>query len=274
MTPLGLGRSLARPVRMDYLKIVLLSMSLVAVGCDSAPDAASRIGVTPEGAPAPVASHALAGNAPDAAPTREEPVSAVTGTSHHTTPPAAPEIDPATIAAEAPGREITIPAGTPIRLRLGSTVSSRSSNVEDAVQATLRAPIVVRGVTVAPAGAAVSGYVSEARRSGRVKGRARVGVRFNALRVGGTRYAMRTASIAREAPGTKKEDATKIGIGAGAGAITGAIAGGKKGAAIGTGVGGGAGTGLVLATRGREVALPRGTAVTTRLTAPLTVRLP
>jgi hypothetical protein len=258
---------------MDNLKMVLLSMSLAAIGCDSAPDAASRIGVTPEGTPTPVASHAFAGNAPDAAPTREEAVSAASSTAHHTTPPASPELDPAAAVAEAP-REITIPAGTTIRLRLGSTVSSRSSNVEDAVQATLRTPIIVNGVTVVPAGAAVSGYVSEARRSGRVKGRARVGVRFNALRISGTRYTMRTASIAREAPGTKKEDATKIGVGAGAGAITGAIAGGKKGAAIGTAVGGGAGTGLVLATRGREVALPRGTAVTTRLTAPLTVRVP
>ena len=178
-----------------------------------------------------------------------------------------------TLAAEAAVREITIPAGTNLSLRLGSTVSSRSSRVEQPVQATLRTPIVINGVTVVPAGTAVSGYVTEARRSGHVKGRARVGVRFNTLRVDGTRYTMRTASIAREARGTKKADATKIGIGAGAGAITGAIAGGKKGAAIGTAVGGGAGTGLVLATRGKEVALPRGTAVTTRLTAPLTIRV-
>ena len=170
-------------------------------------------------------------------------------------------------------RDITIPAGTRLSLRLGSTVSSRTSRVEEPVQATLRAPIVLNGATIVPAGAAVSGFVTEARRSGRVKGRARVGVRFNALRVGRTRYSVRTAAIAREAPGTKKADATKIGIGAGAGAITGAIAGGKKGAAIGTAVGGGAGTGLVLATRGREVSLPRGTAVTTRLTAPVTIRV-
>ena len=176
-------------------------------------------------------------------------------------------------AAEAAIREITIPAGTRLSLRMASTVSSQSSNVEDAVQASLRAPVVINGVTVLPAGSAVSGYVTEARRSGRVKGRARIGVRFNTLRAHGTRYDIRTSSIAREAPGTKKDDAAKIGIGAGAGAITGAIAGGKKGAAIGTAVGGGAGTGVVLATRGKEVALSRGAPVTVRLTAPLTVRV-
>ena len=71
----------------------------------------------------------------------------------------------------------------------------------------------------------------------------------------------------------KKADAAKIGIGAGAGAVVGAIAGGKKGAALGSAVGAGGGTGVVLVTRGREVALARGATLTTRLTQPLTVRL-
>lgn len=170
-------------------------------------------------------------------------------------------------------REVTLPAGTLLRLRLGTTVSSQTSTVEDPVQATLRSSITRNGVTVVPAGSAVSGYVTEARRSGRVKGRARVGVRFTALRVNGTMYHMRTSAIAREAEGTKKEDAAKIGIGAGAGAITGAIIDGKKGAAIGSAIGAAGGTGVVLATRGDEVALGRGAAVTVRLTAPLTIRV-
>ena len=170
-------------------------------------------------------------------------------------------------------RTVTIPAGTALTVRLGSTVSSRTSRIEEPVNATIVRPIVVNGTTVVPAGSAVSGYVSQAERSGRVKGRARIGVRFNSVRVDGTRYRVQTASINRVAPGTKKADATKIGIGAGAGALVGAITGGKKGAAIGSAVGAGGGTGVVLATRGREVSLPRGTTVTTRLTQPLTVRL-
>jgi hypothetical protein len=179
--------------------------------------------------------------------------------------------DPSRGSVPAPLRSVTLPAGTRLTLVMGTGVSSRSSRVEQPVQATLARAIVVNGTTIVPAGAAVSGYVSQAERSGRVKGRARVGVRFNTLRVDGTRYRLQTASINRVAPGTKKDDAVKIGVGAGAGAIVGAIAGGKKGAAIGSAVGGGGGTGVVLATRGREVSLPRGTRVTTRLTEPLTV---
>jgi hypothetical protein len=183
-------------------------------------------------------------------------------------------VDTVSAAGDPPReREITIAAGTTLSLRLGTGVSSRNSRIEQPVQANLQRPVVINGLTVIPAGAAVSGYVSEAKRSGRVKGRARVGVRFNALRVDGTRYNVRTAAITRQARGTKKKDATKIGIGAGSGAVVGAIAAGKKGAAIGTAVGAAGGTGVVLATRGDEVGLPRGTVVTTRLVQPLTVRV-
>ena len=69
---------------------------------------------------------------------------------------------------------------------------------------------------------------------------------------GGQRYGINTELFSRQASATKGEDATKIGIGAGAGAAIGAIRG-KKGAAEGAAVGGGAGTGVVLATKGDEV---------------------
>jgi hypothetical protein len=128
---------------------------------------------------------------------------------------------------------------------------------------------------VIPEGAPVTGTVVAAERSGKVKGRASLAIRFNRVTVANTPYTINTARIARQAEATKGEDATKIGIGAGAGAAIGAIAGGKKGAAIGAGVGGAAGTGAVLATRGREVAIPSGTTVhttiqeTVRITAPM-----
>jgi len=75
------------------------------------------------------------------------------------------------------------------------------------------------------------------------------------------------------APATKGEDAVKIGIGAGAGAVIAGILGGKDGAAKGAAIGGGAGTGVVLATKGQEMRLGLGADVSTKLTAPLTVRV-
>ena len=111
--------------------------------------------------------------------------------------------------------------------------------------------------------------------SAKVKGRAHVAVRFDSVTPRGDdeRYDIQTAAVGRTAPATKKEDAMKIGAPAAGGAIIGAIVGGKKGAAIGTAVGGGAGTAVVLSTRGKEVSLPKGAALTLKLTEPVTIRI-
>jgi hypothetical protein len=170
-------------------------------------------------------------------------------------------------------REITLPEGTSLPLRLRSAVASDTSRVEDAVRAELREAVVVNGKTVLPAGTELAGFVTAAERSGRVKGRARVAYRFDTLTHGGERYDITTALLSHQAEATKGEDATKIAVGAGAGAAIGAILGGGDGAAKGAAIGGAAGTGAVLATRGEEIRLGPGASVTTRLTAPLTIRV-
>ncbi len=169
--------------------------------------------------------------------------------------------------------EVTLPAGTTLALDLQSGVSSETSQVEDAVRASLRTAIVIDDKEVLPVGTELAGTVISADRSARVKGRARVAFRFNSLRHDGTDYDIRTAAISREARATKGSDAKKIGIGAGIGAAIGGILGGGDGAAKGAAVGGGAGTGVVLSTRGKEIALGPGAHVTTRLMEPVTVRL-
>jgi hypothetical protein len=171
-------------------------------------------------------------------------------------------------------REVTLPAGTVLSIRLDSTVASNTSRVEDAVQAHLRRPVTSRGLTVLPLNAPVSGIVTQARQSGRVKGRGLIAFRFDSLRAHGEQYRLATASVVRQAAATKGKDAAEIALPAAGGAIIGALAGGRKGAAIGAAAGGGAGTGVVLATRGKEVRLGRGTLVSVRLTQPLTVRVP
>jgi len=79
--------------------------------------------------------------------------------------------------------------------------------------------------------------------------------------------------VSRLAPATKKRDAMEIAAGTAGGAIVGGVIGGGKGAAKGAAVGGAGGTGVVLATRGKEVRLGAGAPVSVRLTAPLTIRV-
>jgi hypothetical protein len=225
--------------------------AVAAVGCDS-PQAAGRDALA-----APV-SAARGATASSEAPRTADPAPATT-----------------TRAKEADAREVTIPAGTQLSVRLDTPVGSDTSRVEQAVTAHLTRAVVVRGETVLLEGTRVSGTVTDATRSAKVKGRAHVAMRFDGLTPRGDdqRYAIRTALVGRTAASTKQKDALEIGAPAAGGAIIGALMGGKKGALVGTAVGGGAGTAVVLSTRGKEVHLAKGAPLMLKLAAPLTIKV-
>jgi len=240
---------------MRLMTIGMLAVSLAAVACngtDSAAPAGSAL-ATPGTAPANRRSDA--------------PAVATTG-----------RADEAAASNPAPSivwREVTIPAGTSLAVVLDTTVASETSEVEAPVNAHLSRSVTVQGQTALAQGSRVSGVVTDATRAAKVKGLAHVAVRFNTVTPSGDdqRYTIQTASVGRTAESTKKDDALKIGVPAAGGAILGGILGGKKGAAIGGSAGGGAGTAVVLSTRGKEVTLPSGSALTLKLTQPLTVRI-
>jgi hypothetical protein len=190
------------------------------------------------------------------------------------TPAAAPAAAPVPEPEPQPEyRDLTIPAGTSLSIVLDTEVASATSKLEDAIRGHLGRTVTVEGLAALPKGTRLSGVVTEAKPSGKVKGLASVAFRFTDVRVGEEVQRIHTSAVSRQAKATKGKDATKIGVGAGAGALIGAIAGGGKGAAIGAGVGGAAGTGVVMATKGEEVTVPAGTTVTASLTEPLTVRV-
>jgi len=187
---------------------------------------------------------------------------------------ASPDSTTAPLTARA-ARRVTIPAGTVLRLRVDRGFGSDISRVEDSVPATLARAVVIDGRTVLPEGSTAAGYVSQAMRPGKVKGRGRVAVRFTRIdsAFGGEPYRMQTRSWVAVAPATKKKDALTIALPAAGGAAIGALVDGKKGAGIGAAVGGGAGTAAVLTTRGKDVRVGRGAVLSVRLTSPLTVNI-
>jgi hypothetical protein len=234
--------------------VVLVLASVLGAACSRESPQASGA-AAPASAPAP-------GTAP--APASGAAPSPASGAA--ATPASAPSAPAAPTV-----RDVTIPAETPISVTLVTPIDSNTSKVEDQVKGTLAQAIVVEGTTVVPAGAEVTGAVLEATKSGRVKGRASVALRFDRLTVRGESHRIQTARIAVEAASSTKSDVKKGAVGAGAGAIVGGIAGGGSGAAIGAGVGGAA---TVLATKGNEVKLAAGTALSTRLVEPVKVRVP
>ena len=169
-------------------------------------------------------------------------------------------------------RTITIPDNTVLDVTLDTALASNTSRVEEDVRGTIASPVVIDEATVIPAGSTVTGYVTNAKESGNVKGRAELGLRFTQLRTGSVSYDIDTKALSYVADDNKKDDAIKIGVGAAAGAVIGAITGGKKGAAIGTAVGAGGGTAVVLATDGDEIRLAQGRKLKVSLNNPLTIR--
>lgn len=164
-----------------------------------------------------------------------------------------------------------LPAGSVIPVRIETSVSSAHSDPEDRVLATVREDVRSHGRVVIPAGSEMRGHVLYAKRSGRVKGRAQLGLRFSEVNIDGRWHRIGTQRIGLVAPATHKRDGAIIGGGAGAGAIMGALADGKEGAAKGALLGAGTGTGVVLGTRGKEVGLGTGARWRVRLTRPLVV---
>jgi hypothetical protein len=243
--------------------IAMTGAVVFAAACSNGPSHAATPGTGL--APAPASAPA---EKPAAAATKVDPAGPAAVLPVSTTGAAA-------TASASDYREVTLPAGTILPVDLETAVGSDISRVEQRVDARLRRAVTANGVEVLPAGTAVIGHVTAARRPGKVKGRGLIAMRFTQIDTPGagtTRIS--SASISRLAPATKEQDALKIVAPAAAGAVIGRIAGGKGAARKGAVIGGAAGTGYVLSTRGKEVRLGRGADLSVRLTAPLTVRVP
>ena len=251
-------------VRLNRFSLIALgAVALVGAGCKQGQPTAAT---TPAETPAPY-SPANANSTPAAnSPAASEAAPAKTGdTGGGILSKLIPKPPP----------PVQIPAGTAVSVRLGQTLSTKTAQPGQAFEATLNAPLVIDGVRVASRGATARGVVVSSDDGGRVKGRAQLAVRLTSLVLANDKEAaLQTAPVYRTAPGTKKKDALKVGIGSGIGAAIGAIAGGGRGAAIGAGAGAGAGTGVVLATHGDPAVLPVETLLSFKLSEPIEAQGP
>jgi hypothetical protein len=217
-----------------------------------------------------VASAPRASEAPAPAPVlTQEPRSAVP------IAPAAISDNQASRSVEPPPplfEELVVASDSVIGLQLESPVTSEKAQVEDSVVARVTRDVKVGDRVAIPAGAKAFGEVTLVERGGKLRDRARLGVRFTSVVLAdGTRLSMQTETIYREGDAPGRESAAKIGGGAIGGAIIGGIIGGAKGAAIGGSIGAGAGTTAVMAGDRNHATLSAGTPLTVRLEEPVTV---
>jgi hypothetical protein len=196
---------------------------------------------------------------------------------------AAQEPQTAAAAPETPAPDsFSLVAGTKVPLSLINSVSTKSSQEGDRVYLETAFPILSQGRIVIPVGSWVAGTVTEVKRPGRVKGRGELYIRFDTLTLpnGVTRDlrsrmdgmdASTTGELDRaegkvKSEGNKAGDLKTIAETTGAGASVGAIAGNALGHGM-TGLGAGAAAGLaggliyMLASRGPDAVITKGSTV-------------
>jgi len=191
------------------------------------------------------------------------------------------------LAGALPAAEI--PQGAHVLLRMVNSVSTRTAREGDRVYMRTASPIIVDGRFLVPVESYAEGVVSRSVRSGRVKGRAELGIRIESLTLPNgkvIRVAPRLSSVDSEETGqkvdgkengiqqggTKGADVERTATIAGTGAAIGGLADRSfSGAGIGAGIGGAVGLATTLLTRGKEVELRHGSTFDVVFDRPVTV---
>jgi hypothetical protein len=162
----------------------------------------------------------------------------------------------------------TVPAGQEVDVRLRSTLSSETAQVEQRFETTTVVDLTQNGRVLVPAGSVVRGVVSDVDKAGRIDRSGSLTLSFDQLTVNGRERDIRgSATQIFESKGIRA-DAPVAGAGAGVGGIVGGIIGGVKGAILGAVIGAG---GAIAATDGNDITLPAGSIVRIRLDSPVRI---
>ncbi len=178
---------------------------------------------------------------------------------------------------------LRLPAGTPVRLKLETPISTSTSRGGDAFYGRVTQSVLHEGKTVIPVGSSVEGNVVRVSEPRRVKGLPTIELRPNLIVMpDGSRYHIHAVVVDTD-PSTKtqvneegaikgesmnKRDKLEMGIGTGAGLTVGAMAGGGKGALVGAAIGAGA-TVTRWLTKRKSAELPAGSEIVMELDRPV-----
>ncbi len=178
---------------------------------------------------------------------------------------------------------LSLPAGTPLSVRLQKTLSTSTSKRGDLFTGAVTRPVLDHGKVVIPAGSTIEGHVTTVREHRRIAGKATIGIRPDVVVLpSGERFPLnavlvdtnlRDGSDVNEegqfkGPGHDGSDLRELLIGGGGGLGIGILAGGAKGGLIGAGIGATA-SGIHWLAKTRSATLPAGTELTMELERPL-----
>jgi hypothetical protein len=178
---------------------------------------------------------------------------------------------------------ISIPAGTALKVKLDSTLSTFSSKAGDPFSGRVREAVLLGGKTVIPVGATVQGRVTKVNEPRRIAGKPTIGLFPETLILPGGEHFMLNAPVVDtslrqgtdvnvegqfKGNGHDRKDLIEIGAGTGSGMLIGGLIGGGPGVLIGGAVGATA-TATHWLVKRRSATLPSGTELTLELSRPL-----
>ncbi len=180
---------------------------------------------------------------------------------------------------------LTLPAGTPLMVKLETTLATFSNKVGDPFQARLIQPITLDGKIVIPVGATVEGRVTKVSEPRRISGKPTIGILVEAVILpSGERHYLDALLVDTNAgagtdvneegqfkgSGHDRRDKIETGGGAAGGMLVGGLIGGGPGVLIGGAVGA-TSTTVHWLSKHRSATLPAGTQLTLELNRPLTM---
>jgi hypothetical protein len=178
----------------------------------------------------------------------------------------------------------SVPEGTPLKVRLQTTISTFSSKVGDPFQGKIIEPVVIGGKTLIPVGAMVEGRITRLSEPRRIKGKPTIGIfPEHIVLPDGQRFMLNAVLVDTDIHGTDvneegqfkgsghdRRDQIEVAGGTGTGMLIGGLIGGGPGLLIGGAVGAGATTTHWLVQR-RSAVLPSGTDLMLELSRPMTM---
>ena len=169
--------------------------------------------------------------------------------------------------------ESELPVGTRIILQLNDDLSTKTSSEGDSFSAVVMKPVYLNDQMVIPKGSRVSGSISRIRRPGRFKGKAVMNLLFQSIALPGREKIPLIATLVKvdpegnggvqaegeiSGPSSTGSDVAKVVAPGIIGTGIGTLAGGGKGAGIGAGIGAAIGIATVVASRGKDIEVSRG----------------
>jgi hypothetical protein len=188
-------------------------------------------------------------------------------------------------AASAAQSDASLPAGTPVKVKLESALATFNNKAGDRFSARVMQPVVMGGKEVIPVGSTVQGRLTKVNEPRRIAGKPTIGMMPDTIILpNGEKYALSATVVDTslrhgtdvneegqfKGAGHDRDDLAEVGLGTGAGMLIGGVAAGGTGVLVGGAIGATATVTHWLA-KHRSGYMPAGTELDLELTRPMTM---